>query len=488
MKAIIIGMDGVTFETFERGWTPFIEGLLKSGKKLFLTEDLLSRGWSEIVTGKHAIESGALYERPQMGRGYGWTESFKLNDMPGLGERIKPIWETLNSKGYKVGVMNVPTTYPSPKVNGFFVSGGGGGGPVEQKVLPEQCYPSTICKRLNDSGYILDERFGSLLNEKKLYDPWSFFSRIEEMIVKRTDAFINLSLDFNVDFGFVVYKSSTVGAESLLIPELLKKSRKDDSINSELLNAGIKFFGVLDDQIKRIVSEFPECKIFFVSDHSTVAKVASINLNSFLIEKDYQKPSFAKKGFYSWVKGVKHLIPSSIREKIKKNPGMRKKYESLTTFDTKNSQAFSMGISNGLHGIYINDSERFGGPVDESDIPGLAKKIAEDFNKHPEAKMIGAIAQPKEKFTVEKENMQFPDVIIDLPDGYQTAFGTGKFIEEYSPPEKAISLRDAAKDLRMTGKGKTPLAVAINYDWAECDVNGPRDLTVIYEHVVRLFR
>ncbi|MBM1142735.1 alkaline phosphatase family protein [Alcanivorax sp. ZXX171] len=479
MKVLVIGMDGVTFETFQRGWTPNISNLIKEGDRATFKEDLLSRGWSEIVTGKHALESGALYERPLMNAGYGWTEGFKLSDMPGLGYDIVPIWQALNKIGYKVGIMNIPTTFPAPKIEGFFVSGGGGGGPVSQTLSESQCYPRELAARLNDQGYILDERFGSLLTEKKLYEPADFFSRIEEMVTRRTQAFIELSESYKVDFGFLVYKSSTVGAESLLLPELKKAEIGCPTVNEELIQAGKNFYGVLDEQVKLLVDQNPGCQIILVSDHSTVCREAGVNLNYFLIDSGFQESSGAKKSIYKWVKGGKHLIPAWIKSAVKKSPALKQKYESLTTFDERKSLAFSMGVSNGRHGIYINDNDRFGGPVSKEHIPEMAENIAKAFNEYDEAKEIGARAKAKHVFQNSKEASQFPDVVIDLPDGFQTVFSSDKFIERYGLPKYRVTLHDVERDIRLTSKGSVPLAVSVGAKWTESK-SGVNDLTNVY--------
>ena len=73
--------------------------------------------------------------------------------------------------------MNVPTAFPAPEVNGFFVLRRGGGGPVLQAPTEDLCYPRDIHSYLMEMGYIVDERLGSMIAEKKIYDPTLFFQR-----------------------------------------------------------------------------------------------------------------------------------------------------------------------------------------------------------------------------------------------------------------------------------------------------------------------
>jgi predicted AlkP superfamily phosphohydrolase/phosphomutase len=125
MRYFLIEIDGDQEELFFRFNLPFIQENLSKGVNISLEEDLLSRGWSEICTGVHASVSGAFYERMLMDGSYTVSSEYKLLDELKVNTNIIPLWVALNANGYSVGIMNVPTTNIAPKVNGFFVSGGG---------------------------------------------------------------------------------------------------------------------------------------------------------------------------------------------------------------------------------------------------------------------------------------------------------------------------------------------------------------------------
>jgi len=304
MKLLMIGMDGVQDATFRRGWTPFIQTLIDNGSSLKLRDDIVSRGWAEIFTGRHATETGTFYERPVLDGGYRWTDKCQLNNIPGLGTSIRPLWQALNENGYRVGVMNVPTTNPAPEVNGFFVSGGGGGRTVQQSVAEEQCFPKSIKQTLDSMGYIVDERFGSLLLEKGLYDPESFFGRLDEKCRKRAECFASLSEEFNIDFGFIVFKSATVMAETLLLPELYRRGQGKPH-NDSIVKAGERFFKSLDGHVRALVERFSDAEVLLVSDHSTSERTHSVNFNAFLLEAGYQKAAIGKSGLFFALKKLK---------------------------------------------------------------------------------------------------------------------------------------------------------------------------------------
>lgn len=486
MQVLLIGMDGVKAETFDRGWTPFIKSLIDEGNALSIKEDLVSRGWSEIMLGEHAFSTGAVYEGPLVDGTLTWSDKFKLDDVPGLGKEIKPIWQALNELGYRVGVMNVPTTFPAPEVNGFFVSGGGGGGPVSQDATPEQCHPEGLENWLKESDYILDERVPSLLGEQELYEPEAFFNRLDLMNQKRTEAFVQLAGDYEIDFGFVVFKSSTVTTETLLIPELEKQEEGLHGVNEELISAAAGFYRKLDIHIRSIVKSFPEAQVLLVSDHSMATRRYAVNPNAILVEMGLQCRSSGKQGIFRAVKSFKHLLPAQLKKRLKGSARIKSAYESMVTFDTSTTRAFSQSFSNGTHGIYINDQDRFGGPVDPDEINNLIDQIVLFFNEHPDSIKYGFRAYRKTKSEKSSAAKKFPDVVLDLPDDFQTSSVFPSFIKETKLPSTPFDLRDMKKDPRVVGKAHEALAVCVNSEW-KLDGCDREDLTAVYYHVLNEF-
>jgi hypothetical protein len=125
MKYFLIGIDGVQEELFFRFNLPFIQENLIKGVNISLEEDLISRGNSEICTGDLASVSCAFYERMLMDGSYTVSSEYKLLVELKVNTNFMPLWDAQNANGHSVGFMNVPTTNIAPKVNSFFVSGGG---------------------------------------------------------------------------------------------------------------------------------------------------------------------------------------------------------------------------------------------------------------------------------------------------------------------------------------------------------------------------
>lgn len=488
MRLLMIGMDGVQQSTFQRGWTPFIESLLDKGCSLDLKEDIISRGWAEIFTGRHATETGTLYERPVLDGSYRWTDKCHLNGIPGLGSEIKPIWQVLNERGYRVGIMNVPTTNPAPQVDGFFVSGGGGGRRVQQSVAEDQCHPVSLKSQLDSWGYIVDERFGSLLREKGLYEPGHLFGRLGEKCAKRTECFSKLSVQFDIDFGFIVFKSAMVMAETLLLPELARKVDGRE-FNKELIDAGARFFRRLDEHIKALVEQFSDAEVLLVSDHSTSERKYSVNFNALLVELGYQQKAAGRNSIFFALKKLRDVLPVRLVRRVKQNQRARQGIRGLTSFDTKRTKAFNVTSAQSSHGIFINDSGRFGGPVSDMEKAELCRRIVQDVNAHPVVQRHGLQARLPD---VPAGSFQrcYPDIYVEMPEGYTPSNDQGAFVSEFSrryEPTDLRTMEGKPGGSRISVKGHYPLAVLFAGEWMAQPADGRADLRVVYDHIDRKF-
>jgi predicted AlkP superfamily phosphohydrolase/phosphomutase len=123
-KAMIIGLDGVPLNIIQRwadgGHLPTLRRLMDSGAFGRLRSTIpptSGPSWSSFVTGMNPGKTGIydfLYRREG-------TYSF-----PPVNASLRggtTIWRYLSDAGHRVGVLNLPMSYPVEQVNGFTVSG-----------------------------------------------------------------------------------------------------------------------------------------------------------------------------------------------------------------------------------------------------------------------------------------------------------------------------------------------------------------------------
>lgn len=483
MKLVLIGMDGGHLEAYQRGWTPFLESLLGNAKHAEISEDLIGRGWSKIITGEPGSVTGAIYDRPELNGTHDWSLKFSLKDIPGIGDSTDTIWSKLNARGFKVGIMNVPTAFPASQVNGFFISGGGGGGAVVQKPTADLCHPPEICDYLVQMGYVVDERLGSMLAEKKLYKADDFFERYAHKNNRRTKAFVDLSKQFGIDFGFVVYKSSSNIAEFLLLPELASAKIEHRTAASELTCAIKSYYSHFDDEIKTIYESFPDAELVFVSDHGMAVREYSFNPNKLLQKLGLQKPSGQKRKVFDIIRFAKKFIPYSLRVAIRNNKRVKKAYESMITFNPSTSVAFSNPIGDWKHGVFVNDQVRFGGPIPFHKIEHYKREIVDKINSDPEAQAHGIAASVRPNPDGAPE---FPDVILHVPDGYISSSDCDVPIKKFVLPGGPHSIATVTQGELLCGKSSKAMAITVGGDWSVSREYS--DLTLVHHYILDRFK
>ncbi len=122
-KVLMLGLDGVGFPmlepAFDEGHMPRLKALLDGGVAGVLTSTIppyTPPGWTSIFTGvnpgKHGIFGFTL------GNAQHHEGLVRLDRV-----RAPAVWNALNAQGKRVGLFNIPMTYPPPPVEGWAVSG-----------------------------------------------------------------------------------------------------------------------------------------------------------------------------------------------------------------------------------------------------------------------------------------------------------------------------------------------------------------------------
>lgn len=487
MKVLLIGMDGCHEEVFKRGWTPFVSARAKSMQQLDIDTDLISRGWLEIALGVHGKDTKAVYDRPKLDGSYAWTKKFSLPDVPSLGRSVKPIWQKLNEQGITVGILNVPTTYPAPEVNGFFVSGGGGGAPVVQSPTIELCRPKEILPDLLDYGYIVDERMYELVVNNKLSSAEKILNRMAKKNERRTDSFIKLNKKFNVDFGFVVYRTASVVAESLLMGEFSRRRNSANQPDDLTVQAAEKYYRNFDAQIQRLAEAFPNAELVFVSDHGTAEVTHKINPNILLQEQGLQSKSAAKNYLKEAISVAKRALPFRLKSYLRKTSLTKIDSIGSVGFDPSRTLAFCKTVENWNSGIYINDQARFGGPVSDEEFDSIKKAILAAFSNSTEVIAHGIRAHAVSD-TPGERHAHFPDISVHAPNGYLFDDNLDVLVEKFMPKRSPSSLSSIMEGEILYMKSHSPVAL---FSQAFCDHFESEDLvgdlTIVYDRILDFF-
>ena len=123
-KVVVIGLDGVPLSLIERwakeGLLPTFQQVIEGGATGLLRSTVpptSGPSWSSFMTGKNPGKTG-IYDFLYRREGGYIFPPVNANRRDG-----KSLWRLLSEEGKRVGVVNVPISYPVEEVNGFLIAG-----------------------------------------------------------------------------------------------------------------------------------------------------------------------------------------------------------------------------------------------------------------------------------------------------------------------------------------------------------------------------
>jgi predicted AlkP superfamily phosphohydrolase/phosphomutase len=124
-RLLIIGIDGATFDLVEpwaeAGYLPTLSRLMKEGTHgpLLAWPNMNSAAaWTSMVTGYNPGQHGIYgFGRAVLRGKQAWRPT------TGASRRKEAFWTRLSAAGDRVGVVNVPISFPADPVNGFMLAG-----------------------------------------------------------------------------------------------------------------------------------------------------------------------------------------------------------------------------------------------------------------------------------------------------------------------------------------------------------------------------
>lgn len=197
-KLLVIGIDGAPHPLIEQwaavGELPNLARLIDRGGFGVLRSTIpvhSPTAWASFITGLNPGQHGVFdFVRRS-------PDSYKLNVVRADQYPGASIWRLLSDQGRRVGVMNVPMTYPPEPVNGFLVSGLG------TPDFGRYSYPPELQDELDADGYRVNKKFFFVRDRQ---DEW--LDDITAMTDKRGETAVRLLKEKPWDFFMVVFRNS----------------------------------------------------------------------------------------------------------------------------------------------------------------------------------------------------------------------------------------------------------------------------------------
>jgi len=199
-KVLAIGLDGATYTVInpllKAGELPVLKGIMENGAWGRLKSTIhpySAPAWTSFMTGKNPGSHGVFdftYRRPG---------TYNLGFVSAKSRKGRTLWRIISEGGRRVGIMNVPMTYPPESVNGFLMAGLGSPG-----VVPGFAYPREVFSEIKREvgGYIIEPRIRDYIRRGR-FDQFS--ERLMDGLERRFKAATYLMKTHPWDFFMLVF-------------------------------------------------------------------------------------------------------------------------------------------------------------------------------------------------------------------------------------------------------------------------------------------
>jgi predicted AlkP superfamily phosphohydrolase/phosphomutase len=288
-RVFAIGLDGGTYAVLrpliEKGHLPTLAALMNGGAwgELFSTvPPHTAPAWASLLTGKNPGQHGVFQFRSINRSLYQEGHSKIVNSRSLSGQTL---WHLIGRASKRVGLMNVPLTYPPQPVNGFLVTG-----MLTPRGASNFTYPQELASTLSDYQIDLsvgDDQYGVLF-DLDTEDPQvlrRFIDELTALMNRRTETALRLVQKYDPDF-FMIFYTETDRLQHILWP-FLDLGQMPSSVGSRIHQMVEDFYKRLDENLSKIVKMAGENGITIIfSDHGFGPSTShNVNFNVWLRDK-----------------------------------------------------------------------------------------------------------------------------------------------------------------------------------------------------------
>jgi predicted AlkP superfamily phosphohydrolase/phosphomutase len=292
-RVLVVGLDGVTFDILQPwlkdGSLPTLAKLINEGSYGTLSStvpSLTAPAWSSFITGMNPGKHGVLnFFKVLPGEADHSAERYVPVNSTTI--RSETLWGILSRQGYRIGVMNVPMTYPPRPVNGFMVTG-----MLTPQGAVDFTYPPELAKGIPDYRVDLEYFLGEEMSRhESLPQLDHLIEELRNLLDLRADAVKTLMAREAWDFFMVVFTGTDRLGHFLWPYHVQPKDPSSSNAHLVLHRSVRSYYQRLDEILADMLQLTGEdVSVLLVSDHgmgSTSRKV--VYLNQWLLESGFLK-------------------------------------------------------------------------------------------------------------------------------------------------------------------------------------------------------
>jgi|Deesub1362A_J573_1020465.scaffolds.fasta_scaffold00240_41 predicted AlkP superfamily phosphohydrolase/phosphomutase len=357
-KVIIIGLDGATFDLIKpwakEGKLPTFKRLIEEGVHGELTSTIpyaTIPAWPSFATGCNPGKHGFYDFFKQKYNSY----ELSVEMQPSRAVKQPTLWQILSQYNRTVAVINVPSTYPPTKINGYMITGMLTPPKARYTYPPE--FEVELKKKIGEYNI-----FFSSLSAK---NPDVLIKDLEKTLEQRIKATQYLWIDKQPDFLMVV-DNGTDRAEHELWRFLdpLNPLYKTNEVK-RYENPLLRYYQIVDRALQKIIDLLDEDTVLIImSDHGQGPLRKFVNLNLFLIEEGFMRikkgivsklryflfnHGFTPHNLYNFLKklGIERYASDRVSQQTRLFL-LNKFFFSTSDIDWSKTKAFASGVTGGI--------------------------------------------------------------------------------------------------------------------------------------------
>lgn len=473
-RVLVMGLDGATFDLMdpmmERGELPNLSQLVKSGTRDELASTIhpySAPAWTSFMTGKNPGKHGIFdFAQRQL-------NTYEPHFITSWDRKAKSLWRILSEGGKRVGVINVPITYPPEEVNGFLIAGLGTPGTDSPYT-----YPPGLKKEIQSrvGHYEVTIPIRDYIRGKRLD---VFLERLHRTMDQRFKLARNLFGENSLDFSMVVF-GATDKVQHFFWKYMDQEHPLYSNGEAQFREAICDVYRKADTYIGELIGDVDQnTTVMILSDHGHGGNSnKALFLNKWLetlgllrFKKEGEIGSRIRFGFMRQLILLgKRYLPRHVKERMRRVSGVRSKVESFMRsylIDWSQTKAYADEFRGN---VYINlkgrEPEGVVEPGEECEAlrDFIVEKLYELRDPQTGERIVETVFKREQLYTG-KHTVFAPDILfIQNPRRYSYTYRRShtsrddSFIKTFSPDELKDDLRPNADHRRngiliMSGKG-----------------------------------